>query len=121
MNRICLPRNPFTALTQLVNGKRMPKSDSVRSLGMPNLEGGVRTVANAIAQYQWAKQCVHAAKERMKARHDAKALMPRQYKVGDMVWFNRKNLNLRHPSRRHKLVPRFLGCHTLIKCELGKE
>ena len=109
MNRICLPRNPFTALTQVVNGKRMPKSDSVRSLGMPNLEDGVRTVANAIAQYQWAKQCVHAAKERMKARHDAKALMPRQYKVGDMVWFNRKNLNLRHPSRRHKLVPRFLG------------
>ena len=115
MNRICLPRNPFTALRQLVEGQTTATCEAARSLGMPTWNDGVRTVAQALDQYQWAKQCVHAAKDRMKAQHDAKSSAPVEYAPGDLVWFNRKNLHLRHPSRRHKLVPRFLGPMRIVE------
>jgi hypothetical protein len=44
----------------------------------------------------------------MKAAYDRNA-KPHLYDVGQLVWFNVRNLGLRHPARRHKLMPKYIG------------
>jgi hypothetical protein len=68
-----------------------------------------RTYVSAMEEYQRARRCVHAAKSRMKDRHDGKGVSANLYAAGDLVWFNVKNIGLRHVSRRHKLLPKYWG------------
>jgi hypothetical protein len=70
---------------------------------------GERTFVQAHAMFQWAKKCLHLSKMRMKERFDAQGVNTTRYKANDMVWFSVTNLRLRHPSRRTKLLPKFIG------------
>ena len=45
----------------------------------------------------------------MKEQHDRKGVLENLFTAGDLVWFNVKNLALRHPSRRQKLLPKYMG------------
>jgi hypothetical protein len=46
----------------------------------------------------------------MKESHDDRhTLKVTLYEADQLVWFNVKNLALRHPSMRHKLVPKYIG------------
>jgi hypothetical protein len=51
----------------------------------------------------------------MKNHFDARGVSLQTYKVGDLVWFSVKNLSLRHPSRRHKLMPKYMGPLKIIE------
>jgi hypothetical protein len=51
----------------------------------------------------------------MKAMHDGKGVADHLYEVGQYVWFNIKNIALRHDSRRHKLLPKFWGPFRVIE------
>jgi hypothetical protein len=68
-----------------------------------------RTELVAAEEFQRARRCVHAAKSRMKRQHDSKGVASHLYEKGDLVWFNVRNIGLRHTSRRHKLLPKYLG------------
>jgi hypothetical protein len=109
MNRICLPRNPFSALTQLVHGKIQPKSELSGWMGMSKIEDGQRTALEAHERFSWARKCVHMAKDKMKERHDRNVVDGHLYEVGQLVWLNIRNISIRHPSLRQKLLPKFLG------------
>jgi hypothetical protein len=109
MNRISLPRNPFTALTQLVHGKIQPKSELAGWMGMSKIEDGQRTALEAHERFSWARKCVHMAKDKMKESHDRKIVEQHLYEVGQLVWLNIRNISIRHPSLRQKLLPKFLG------------
>jgi hypothetical protein len=50
----------------------------------------------------------------MKATHDKRGVNTHVYTLGDLVWFNIKNLGMRHDSRRHKLVPKYWGPFNMI-------
>jgi hypothetical protein len=89
---------------------------------------GERTFVQAHAMFQWAKKCLHIAKVKMKERFDARGVNTIQYKEGDLVWFSVTNLRIRHPNRRTKLLPKYIGPlkviervgMTAIKLELPK-
>jgi len=49
------------------------------------------------------------SKDRMKLAFDSKRRNPHLYEPGAQVWFSLKKVSLRHPSFRHKLVPRYIG------------
>jgi hypothetical protein len=51
----------------------------------------------------------------MKDRHDSKGVCAHLYAVGQMIWFNIKNIGLRHDSRRHKLLPKFWGPFKILE------
>ena len=107
MNRVTVPANPFAVL--LDNQKRA-SSEQAGWLGTTTFSHqGARTYTQAHEEYQRARRCVHAAKSRMKERHDKKGVSNHLYAVGDLVWFNIKNIGLRHDSRRHKLLPKYWG------------
>ena len=121
MNRITLPKNPFDALLDVINGKVRVTSEMSRTVGISTIpEGqGARTALEAAERFQWARRCVHLAKSQMKDSHDKKGLNLNLYSPGDKVWFKIKNLALRHPSPRHKLVPRYMGPFEVLEC-LGR-
>ena len=107
LNRIKVPKDPF----QVLNGLERCRSQLGHSVGVSKLVGnpGARTAIQAEALYERARRSVQLAKDQMKAMHDRQALNLRQYQPGDLVWFNVRNIALRHPSLRHKLVPRYVG------------
>jgi hypothetical protein len=74
-----------------------------------------RAYVDAHAEFQRARRCVHAAKSKMKDRHDSKGILPHLYYVGDFVWFNIRNIGLRHDSRRHKLLPKYWGPYKILE------
>ena len=121
MNRITLPLNPFEAVvgnirenetgvgTGDVRDNNSVKNSQLSSwMGMSTVSGA-RTVMDAQERFSWARRCIHLAKSRMKDTHDKKGTTTHLYQVGEMVWFNMRNLSLKHPSLRHKLVPRYMG------------
>jgi hypothetical protein len=109
MNRITLPKNPFTAISRMANGGSALSSELTTWLGQSTLSPGERTVVEAHERFAWARRCVHLAKERMKEKHDARQIAHHLYEVGQLVWLNVRNLSIRHPSMRQKLLPKYLG------------
>jgi hypothetical protein len=77
-------------------------------MGLPSDFQSQRTYVTAMEEYQRARRCVEVSKARMKDRHDGKGCASHLYAVGDL-WFNIKNIGLRHESRRHKLLPKYWG------------
>ena len=115
LNRVTLPKNPFEVL--LKSEGDLPRSSNTRWMGLSTcpLENGQRTMVQAQSQFEFAKKCVHLSKSRMKEQHDKKLKGARHlYEIGDKVWFNMKHLKLKHPSLRHKFVPRFMGPVTVL-------
>ena len=51
----------------------------------------------------------------MKAIHDKKCIATHCYNTGDKVWLSMKDVSLRHPSQRGKMVPRFIGPMEVVK------
>jgi hypothetical protein len=51
----------------------------------------------------------------MKAMHDSKGVADHLYEIDQYVWFNIKNIALRHDSRRHKLLSKFWGPFRVIE------
>ena len=45
----------------------------------------------------------------MQQRHEKGKETHMEYKIGDLVWFSVSNLELKHPARRHKLLPKYIG------------
>ena len=115
MNRITLPRNPFNAILEHVVEGEPYESQCTTSLGGSQAGAGARTHIQAHAMFQWARKCLEISKQRMKDRYDAKGVSLRTYKIGDLVWFSVRNIGLRHPSRRHKLSPRYIGPLKIIE------
>jgi hypothetical protein len=109
MNRICLPRNPFAAIAPVVQGGIELDSELAAWMGISRLESGQRTALEAHERFGWARRCVHMAKDRMKERYDKGTLADHLYQVGQLVWLDVKNVSIRHPSLRQKLLPKFLG------------
>jgi predicted aspartyl protease len=114
LNRITVPRNPFDALL----GLRPCTSELASTVGMSSYDSGAcRTALQAHEQFQWARRCVHLAKSRMKERYDANhPLNLALYEQGQLVWFRMINIGLRHPSLRHKLVPKYVGPLKILEC-----
>ena len=112
MNRICMPRNPFNALLEHVVDGTPLVSQTTTFMGNSVLSPaqlGERTHIQAHVMFHWARRCLEISKQRMKNHYDARGVSLQTYKVGDLVWFSVRNLGLRHPSRRHKLMPKFMG------------
>lgn len=112
MNRITLPLNPFDAVVRGPGEQARVTSPLASWMGSSSaspLAAGCRTVVEAQESFAWARQCVHRAKEVMKERHDARSTRNHLYSVGQLVWFNQRHIRLRHPTRRLKLQPRFVG------------
>lgn len=112
MNRITLPLNPFEAVVRGPDGQGQltsPLASWVGSSSAAPTAVGSRTALEAHESLLWARQCVHRAKEIMKEKHDARGTRSHLYAVGQLVWFNQKHVRLRHPTRRLKLQPRFVG------------
>lgn len=51
----------------------------------------------------------------MKEQHDRKGIEQHAYSSSDLVWFNVRNLGLRHNSRRHKLLPKYWGPFKVVR------
>jgi hypothetical protein len=109
MNRITLPRNPFSAITQLAHGGKAIESELAGWMGISRVEDGQRTAVEAHERFSWARRCLHMAQQKMKESHDRRARSDHLYEVGQLVWLNIRNVNVRHPSSRQKLLPKFLG------------
>jgi hypothetical protein len=108
MNRVTLPRNPFDVVVYNSAANAAVKTDLASWMGTSETSGS-RTMLQAQEQFQWARRCVHLAKSRMKAVHDKRGGVAHLYAAGQLVWLNVRNIQLRHPSQRHKLVPKFMG------------
>ena len=118
LNRITMPSNPLETITKhVIEGQSMvPESTVFMGHSTADIDFvqddpkmGERTFIQAHAMFQWAKKCLHLSKMRMKERFDAKGVHSQRYKVNDMVWFSVINLRIRHPSKRTKLLPKFIG------------
>jgi hypothetical protein len=113
MNRITVPANPFEVL---LDHTWEASTEQAGWLGVtPMTHKANRTYVEAHAEFQRARRCVHAAKSKMKDRHDSKGILPHLYSVGDFVWFNIRNIGLRHDSRRHKLLPKYWGPYKILE------
>ena len=110
MNRMTIPKNPFDVLIK-PGSKDSIHTTAARWMGVSQLqaENGIRTMAQAHSQFDWARKCVHIAKMKMKEQHDKKLTANHLYEPGDRVWFNIRNLKLKHPSTRLKFLPKFMG------------
>ena len=107
MNRVTVPANPFAVLR---DNQKQASSEQAGWMGTTTFsQQGARTYTQAHEEYQRVRRCVHAAESRMKERHDKQGVSNHLYAVGDLVWFNIKNIGLRHDSRRHKLLPKYWG------------
>jgi hypothetical protein len=111
-NRITLPANPFHVS---LHSSQQNSTETTDWLGLSPPQKGERNYVQAHEEYQRARRCVHAAKSRMKAMHDGKGVADHLYEIGHYVWFNIKNIALRHDSRRHKLLPKFRGPFQVIE------
>ena len=111
MNRITLPLDPFRALLANADPKDRAQSTRARWLGVSGLKDttGTRTAIQAAEEFQWAKKCVQLAKDKMKVYHDRRVKDLHLYEEGTEVWYDLRDIRLRHPSRRGKLLPRFVG------------
>ena len=121
MNRITIPANPWEVL---VHNSRDCSTELSGWMGVSPLfadrlpmtaQDAQRTYVQANAEYQRARRCVELAKTRMKAIHDGKGVTSHFFVEGQLVWFNIKNVSLRHDSRRHKLLPKFWGPFKIIE------
>ncbi len=113
MNRISIPISPFESVLQ----RRIIASPALASsMGTTAATlAGQRTFLQAREEFHRARRCVSAAKALMKDRHDQRiGNMPR-YHERDLVWFSIRNLGLRHPSMRHKLLPKYWGPFTVLR------
>jgi hypothetical protein len=109
MNRITMPRNPFDGvISHLLKGQPM-QSQTTTFMGSSEVQTGERTFVQAHAMFQWARQCLEISKQKMKERYMSKGTSSPLYEMGELVWLSVKNLSLKHPSRRHKLLPRYVG------------
>ena len=106
MNRVTLPQNPFHAVVR--NSTADVTFECSTYMGMSKLTG-TQTALQAQERFSWARRCVHLAKSKMKESHDKRGTSLHLYGDGDLVWLIVRNVALRHPSMRHKLVPKFLG------------
>jgi hypothetical protein len=114
MHRITVPANPFEVL---LDHTWEVSTEQAGWLGVtPMTHKAHCTYVEAHAEFQRARRCVHAAKSRMKDRHDNKGiLLPHLYSVGGFVWFNIRNIGLRHDSRRHNLLPKYWGPFKILE------
>lgn len=112
MNRLTLPANPFDVLL----AKSQEQSTELSGwMGLTPATQGERTFLQCHAEFERARRCVHASKERMKARHDGKGINTHLYSIGDHIWFNVRHVALRHTSRRGKLLPKYWGPFKVIE------
>jgi hypothetical protein len=86
-------------------------------MGNSQYEQGARNYVQTWDEYQRIRRCGQAAKARMKRFHDNKLTRMHLYEVGQLVWFNVKNVGLRHESMPHKLIPKYWGPFKIL--ELG--
>jgi hypothetical protein len=116
LNRITLPIDPFRAVISNVakHEHKQATSEKASWMGM-SIPSGERTYLEAQQQFQWARQCVELSKQKMKERHDSKGVASHLYESGQKVWMSMKNVALRHPSRRGKFTPRFIGPLTVLE------
>ena len=108
MNRVTIPRDPFKTVVSNMAQHYLPKSPTTTWMGMSE-PSGHRTIVQAQVDLQFARRCIELAQCRMKQTHDKKGVRYHLYQTGDRVWLSYKHISLRHPSKRHKLVPRFYG------------
>ena len=106
MNRVTLPLNPFEAVVS--NGPALIP-ETTTWLGISREEAGKRTLLQAQHQFMWARKCVQVAKDRMKLAYDKKGVHLHLYEVGHYLWLSMRNISLRHPQMRHKMVPKYVG------------
>ena len=97
------------------NYANQPTSECATWLGSSEFTSGARTALEAANEFQYARRCVQIAKDRMKAIHDKKGIATHCYNTGDKVWLSMKDVSLRHPSQRGKMVPRFIGPMHVIR------
>ena len=113
MNRITLPRNPFDAMMAHVIQGQTVNAETTTFMGINSLndpyQNGARTAIQAHAVFQWARKCLELSKQHMQQRHGKGKETHMEYKIGDLVWFSVSNLELKHPARRHKLLPKYIG------------
>lgn len=115
MNRISVPLNPFKALTALLQHRIQPNPQVTRTMGVSPAVLGERSFARAHSEFQRARRCIQASKDLMKLRHDSKVSGQPAYTVGQRVWFSTQNLGIRHPSMRHKLLPKYWGPFKVLR------
>jgi hypothetical protein len=102
LNRITVPNDPFTVITS-----NLAKAEGIEtSLNEPS---GLRTAIQAHEEFNWARRCVQLAKDKMQESHNSRGVTPHLYQTGQKVWMSMKHVSLRHPSQRHKLVPKYYG------------
>ena len=77
----------------------------INSLNDPCQNGAIQ----AHAVFQWARKCLELSKQHMQQQHEKGRESHMMYKIGDLVWFSVSNLELKHPARRHKLLPKYIG------------
>ena len=109
MNRITIPRNPFAAIAQAAGGGIELDTELSGWMGISKLDDGQRTALESRERFSWARRCIHMAKDKMKVSHDRQVKATHMYQIGQMVWLNVRNISVRHPSLRQKLLPKFLG------------
>ncbi len=111
MNRVSLPLNPFDALVR----NAQPLSTELGAwMGASRVDAGRRTYAQAMEEFQRARRCVHHAKARMKELHDRHAGGAPLYEIGQWVWLSARNMSLRHPCMRRKLLPKYWGPFEIV-------
>ena len=117
MNRVNAPRNPFTELVQASKGAgpTTPSSGLYSWMGSSTARTGVRTYLQAHAQFQRARKSVHDAKSLAKEKFDANLRDQPVYEPGQKVWLNIKNVAIRHPAFRGKLLPKYVGPLSVLK------
>ena len=108
LNRITVPNDPFTAITSNI-AKVHEIETSV------NEPSGIRTAIQAHEEFNWAKRCVQLAKDKMQESYNKRGVTSHLYETGQKVWMSMKHVSLRHPSQRHKLVPKFYGPVTVLE------
>ena len=109
MNRITIPGNPFAAIAQAAGGGIELDTELSGWMGISTLDDGQRTALESRERFSWARRCIHMAKDKMKVSHDRQVKATHMYQIGQMVWLNVRNISVRHPSLRQKLLPKFLG------------
>jgi hypothetical protein len=112
MNCVCLPANPFDVLLHRADERSI---ELTGWMGLSPFDPGARTIIQAYEEFQQARRCVQSAKSRMKDRHDGEGVCAHLFEVGQLIWFNIKNIGLRHDSRRHNLLPKYWGPFKILE------
>jgi len=120
MNRISMPRNPLERKLESTGIKESvthpQTSELTASVGSSKFKSSDRSMLQATVEFERARKCVHEAKIRMKERHDAKVRLDFEpLAQGDKVWLSQKYLSLKHPSRKNKLTPRWVGPFEILE------